>query len=217
MIMCEKCGAESEGGATCPRCGAALPAYRSAKALALASGIIGTVCGLAASVELIVDFARSGHFGWSLVGLASSALGWILIGFPMLTYRKPGLFLPVMGAAALAYLWALDALTGASGWFLPLALPIALSAMASGTLSTLLCLKASRRGPNIGAFALFGCVLACLAVDAITSLHSSGAMSLTWSAIVAAAALPVAFLLLGLQARLRQPVPQPSLANSSSK
>lgn len=208
MILCKKCGAEAEGGSTCPRCGAALPADRSAKPLALASGIIGAVCGLSASIGLLVDYSANGAFGWSLVGLASSALGWILIGFPMLCYRKPALFLPVMGAAALAYLWVLDAVTGGPSWFFPLGLPIALATMASGALSALLSVKARRRGPNIGAFILLGCGLACLALDGILSHHFRGAVSITWSAIVAAAALPVAFLLLGIQARLRLPVPE---------
>jgi hypothetical protein len=204
MILCTKCGAESEGGATCPRCGAALPADRSAKPLALASGIIGAGCGLSALIDLIVDYAQGGAFGWSLIGLASSALAWILVGFPMLSYRKPGLYLPIMGGAVLAYLWILDALTGASGWFLSLALPIALAAMASGALSALLCVKAKQRGPNIGAFVLIGCTVACLAIDGILSLHYRGVLSLTWSAIVAVSALPVAFLLFGIQGRLRQ-------------
>jgi hypothetical protein len=219
MIICRNCGAESEGGATCPRCGASLPADRSAKALAIASGVIGALCGIAASVDLIVDYARDGSFEWSYIGLASSALAWLLIGFPMLSYRRPGIFLPVMGAAILAYLWVLDELTGASGWFLSLALPIALSAMASGALTSLLCLKARRRGPNIGAFVLVGCALACLAVEGILSLRLRGAISFTWSAMVAVAALPLAFLLLGIQARLRQPgsaqEPEAPLAKSS--
>jgi hypothetical protein len=217
MIICADCGAEAEGGSTCPRCGAALPADRSAKALAFASAIIGAACGLAASVDLIADYARNGAFGWSLIGLASSALGWILIGFPMLVYRRPAIFLPAMGAAVIAYLWILDALTGGSGWFLPLALPIALASMVSGGLAALLCVKARRRGPNIGAFILFGSTLACVAIDAILSLHFRGEPILTWSGIVAVSALPVAFLLLGIQQRLRQPEAQPSLANSSIK
>jgi hypothetical protein len=204
MIVCMKCGAEAEGGSTCPRCGADLPADRSAKALNLASGIIGAACGFIASIGLIADYSRNGAFGWSLIGLASSVAAWVLIGFPMLTYRKPGLFLPVMGAAALAYLWVLDWLTGASGWFFFIALPIAVAAMVSGALSALLCVKAKRRGPNIAAFILFGCTLACVAVDAVLSLHFRSALSLTWSAIVVVAALPVAFLLLGIQGRLRQ-------------
>jgi hypothetical protein len=199
MIICSHCGAEGAGGTTCPRCGLALPADRSA------SGIIGLACGLAATAGLVLDYARHGSLGWSLVGLASSAIAWILIGFPMLTYRRPAIFLPVMAAGSLAYLWGLDALAGGSGWFLPLGLPLALSAMASGALSAVLSVKARRRGPNIGAFILFGCTLACLAVEGILSLHARGELSLTWSAIVAVAALPLAFLLLGIQGRLRQP------------
>jgi hypothetical protein len=205
MIICSECGAEADGGTTCPRCGAALPADRRDKPLALASAILGAGCGLAASVDLIVDYATNGALGWSLIGAASSAIAWILIGFPMLVYRRPRLFLPVMGAASILYLWSLDELTGASGWFLSLALPIGLAAMASGALSTLLCLRAKRRGPNIAAFVLFGSALACLFVDGILSLYSRGDLSFSWSAVVAASALPVGFLLLGIQQRLRQP------------
>lgn len=205
MIICEKCGAEAEGGRSCPRCGAALPADRSAKALARASAIIGAGCALGAAVDLVIDYARGGSLSWSLIGLASSAAAWLLIGFPMLTYRRPALFLPVMGAAVLAYLWILDGLTGGGGWFVSLALPLALATMASGALSTLLCVRARRRGPNVGAFVLFGCTLACLLIDGILTLRFGGRADLSWSLIVAASALPVAFLLLGIQHRLRQP------------
>ena len=213
MIICEACGAAAEGGPTCPRCGVALPADRWAKSLGLASLIIGACCAVAAAVGLIVDLAIDRGLGWSLIGVASSTLGWLLVGFPMLAYRRPGLFLPVMGLASLAYLWVLDRLTGATGWFLSLALPIGLSAIAAGTLTALLCLKARRRGPNIAAYILFGATLACLAVEGILSAHFRAALSFTWSAIVAASALPVALLLLGIQKRLRPS--QRTLANSS--
>jgi hypothetical protein len=203
MIVCAYCGAEAEGGDTCPRCGNALPADRSAKALAFTSGLIGAACGLGASIGMIVDYARHGAFGWSLIGLASCVQGWILIGFPMLTYLKPALFLPVMGVASLAYLRVLEALTGGS-WFLPLALPLSLAAFASASLSVFLCLRARQRGPNVAAFILLGCTLACIAVENVLSLHFEGAWSFTWSAIVAASALPTALLLLGIQRRIRQ-------------
>ena len=204
MINCEKCGAEAEGGATCPRCGAALPADRSAKPLALASNIIGAACGFAAMVEMAVDLAQNGALGWSLIGLASSTLAWLLVGFPMRYYRRPALFLPIMGVAVLAYLWMLDALAGDPGWFFPLALPIALSTMASGALSTVLSVRAKQRGPNIGAFVLFGCTLTCLAIETTLSLRFDEVLRLSWSLIVAAGTLPTAFLLLGIQGRLRQ-------------
>jgi hypothetical protein len=203
MIYCTSCGAEAEGGDTCPRCGSPLPADRSAKSLALASGIIGAACGLGASVQMIVDYAQQGAFGWSLVSLASCVLAWLLIGFPMLVYRRPAVFLPAMGVSILAYLRVLERLTGGS-WFLALALPISLAAMASASLSVLLCLRARQRGPNIASFILVGVTLACLVVENILSQHFQGAWSFTWSGIVAASALPTALLLLGIQKRLRQ-------------
>jgi len=213
MTICEKCGAEAIGGSpNCPRCGVPLPPGRSARALALASLIIGAACALGAAIEMLVDYAGDGSFGFSLIGLASSAAGWLLIGFPMLTYRRPALFLPVMTATAVAYLWSLERLTGGSGWFLSLALPIALAVMAAGGLTALACLRASRRGPNIAALILLGCTVACAAIESILSLNARGSLEFGWSAIVAAAALPTALLLLGINHRLRQrsPVPEGS-------
>jgi hypothetical protein len=206
MIVCAYCGAEAEGGDDCPRCGKALPANRSAKALALASILFGVACGLGASVEMIVDYTGHKEFGWSLIGLASSVVAWILVGFPMLTYRKPSLFLPVMGVSILAYLRILERLTGGS-WFLSLALPISIAAFASASFSVFLCLRARKHGPNIASFILFGCTLACLAVENILSLHFRGACSFGWSGIVAASALPTAVLLLGIQRRIRPAKP----------
>jgi hypothetical protein len=202
MTTCMSCGAVAEGGSTCPRCGADLPEDRSSKSLALASGIIGAVCGLGTSAQLIVDYAQHGAFGWSLVSLASCAVAWLLIGFPMLTYRRPALFLPVMGASSIVYLWVLEKLTGGL-WFMSLALPISLAAMAAASVTTLLCLRAKRRGPNLGSFILIGGTLVCIAIENILSIHFRGVWSFTWSGIVAASALPTALLLLGIQRRLR--------------
>ena len=202
MIVCANCGAEVEGRDACPRCGAPVSPERTAKALALASGLIGAAFGLGAAAGMIVDFAGHGTLGWSLVGLTSSVEAWLLIGFPMLEYRRPRLFLPIMGLSAIAYLWLLELLAGGS-WFLPIALPIALASVAAAALSVFLCAKAPSRGPNIAAFVLIGGTIVCLAVENVLSLDFSGRWSFTWSAIVAVSVLPTALLLLGIQKRVR--------------
>lgn len=202
MTACANCGTEVEGGDACPRCGTPLPMGSSARALAFTSGLIGTVLGLGASIEMIADYAAHGSFGWSLIGLASSVEAWILIGMPMLAFRKPALFLALMGASALAYLKLLEALAGGS-WFLPLALPIALAAFASAALTVFLCRRARRLGPNVAAFILLGGTIASFAVEGDLSLFLAGRLAFSWSAIVAASALPTALLLLGIQGRAR--------------
>jgi hypothetical protein len=155
---------------------------------------------------MIVDYAARGGFGWSLIGLASSVEAWILVGFPMIAFRGPALFLSVMGASVLAYLKLLEALTGGA-WFLGLALPMAIAVFASASLAVFLCRKARQLGPNVAAFILLGGTLACVAVENVLSLHFAGGWSFTWSAIVAASALPTALLLLGIQARVRPAKP----------
>lgn len=202
MISCAKCGAQIEGETTCPRCGEKLSPDRAARGLAIASDIIGAACGLSAGIQLVIDYAQNGRFGWSLIGLASCAVAWILIGFPLLAFRRPAVFLPIMAFSALAYLWILQVLTGGS-WFLPIGLPIGLAVIASSILPVILSIKAKQRGPNIAAFILEGGTIACLAVENVLSLHGQGGCSVTWSGIVAVAALPTAFLLLGIQRRLR--------------
>jgi hypothetical protein len=202
MTTCTKCGAQAEGGSTCPRCGTLLPWDHSAKALAFASKIIAAACALFSAAAFALDYSRNGRFGWSLIALASAVLAWLLVGFPMLAFRKPALFLPVMGASALVYLLIIEKLSGGS-WFLSLALPIALTAVVAAALPVFLSIKANRRGPNIGAFILFGGTIACLGIENVLSLHYRGSWSFTWSAIVAVAALSLAFLLLGIQSRLR--------------
>ncbi len=207
MTLCEKCGAEAVGGSpNCPRCGSPLPADRSARGLAIASMIIGAACALSAFIQLLI-YSGDGRFDFSLISLISSAAFWILVGFPMLSYRRPALFLPVMGATIVGYLWALERLTGASGWFLSTALPIALAAMAAGGLTALACVRARRRGPNIAAFILIGCTATCAAIELILSLGPGEPRAAGWSAIVAAAALPTALLLLGVHHRLRRREP----------
>jgi hypothetical protein len=208
MTICEKCGAEAVGGSPdCPRCGARLPADRAARGLAVASMVIGAACAISAFTQLLIDYASDRRYDSSLVSLISAIAFWLLVGFPMLSYRRPALFLPVMAATIVAYLWALERLTGGSGWFLSIALPIALAAMAAGGLTALACVKARRRGPNIASFILIGCTAVCAAIELILSLGSGGSPVVGWSAIVAAAALPTAFLLLGLHHRLRRREP----------
>jgi len=173
--------------------------------LAIASLVIGIACALGAVVNMIIDYALHGFLGaMSLINLASSAAGWMLIGYPMLSYRRPALFLPVMAAVAVAYLWALERLTGGGGWFLSLALPISVSGIAIGALTAWACWRAKRHGPNIAALILLGGTAACMAIESILSLGSSGALRLGWSAIVAVAAVPTAVLLFSLNARLRR-------------
>jgi hypothetical protein len=206
MTTCAKCGAEAVGGSpNCPRCGAPLPSDRSARGLAVASLVIGTACALGVVVNMIVDYALHGFIGTiSLINLASSAAGWLLIGFPMLSYRRPAVFLPVMAAVAVAYLWVLERLTGGSGWFLSLALPISASGIVVGALTAWACWRAKRHGPNIAALILLGCTVVCMSIESILSLSASGALRLGWSAIVAAAAIPTAVLLFSLNGRLRR-------------
>jgi hypothetical protein len=203
MTVCVNCGSEIEAGDDCPRCGAPVSEERKGKALAFASAIVGAVFGIAAAVCMIVDLAGDGKLGWSVVGLASSVEAWLLVGLPLLAYRRPALLLLAMGVSSLAYLKTLESLVGGS-WFLPVALPIAVAALASGSLSVFLCLRASKRGPNVAAFILFGGALACLAVENVLSLNSAGTWSFTWSGIVLVSALPTAVLLLGIQKRIRQ-------------
>jgi len=207
MTVCPRCGAEVEVGDACPRCEAPIPPERTARSLAVAARLTGAAFGLAAAVLMIVDITHNGTLGWSLVGLISGAEAWLLIGFPMLAHDKPRLFLPIMGVSAIAYLWGLERLTAGS-WFLSLALPLAVAAFATAALSTALCLKARTRGPNIAAFILLGCTLACGAVENVLSLGRGGHCSFTWSAIVAAVTLPTALLLLGIQARVRSARPR---------
>jgi hypothetical protein len=183
--------------------GVRLPADREPRGLALASLIIGMVCVGGSATCALIDFVLDGAATWSVIVAVSALLGWILIGFPMACYRRPGIFLPVMAAAIFAYLRGLEQLTGGD-WFLPLALPIYIASLASAALAAFLSIRARRRGPNIGAFVLFGGTLACLAIENILSLSRRGAWSFTWSAIVAVSALSVALLLLGIQSRLRQ-------------
>jgi len=208
MTICGNCGAEAVGGSSnCPRCGTPLPADRSARGLGIASLAIGAVCAISAFTQALIDYSGDGRFDFSLVSLISSIAFWLLVGFPMLSYRRPALFLPVMAATIVAYLWGLERLTGGSRWFLPIALPIALAAMAAGGLTALACIKARRRGPNIAAFILIGCSVICTAIELILSLGSGGSPVAGWSAIVAAAALPTALLLLGIHHRLRRRQP----------
>jgi hypothetical protein len=172
------------------------------KGLAFASKTIGAGCAFFALLAFIIDYAYDSRLDWALIALASSILAWLLVGFPMLVFHRPAVFLPVMGAAALAYLRIIERLLGGD-WFLSLALPLSLTAILTAALPVFLSIKAKRKGPNIGAFILFGGAIACLGIENILSFHYKGSWSFTWSAIAAFAALSLAFLLLGVQNRLR--------------
>jgi hypothetical protein len=177
--------------------------------LAAASFVIAALCVSGSLALLVIDYIGDGVFGFSILAVVSAVALWLVVGFPMLEHKKPIVFLPVMAVTSIAYLWAIERLTGGSGWFLSLALPIALAAIALFGLTVFICHRSTRQGPNIAAIVILGCTAVCVVVDNVISLNDVGTLRLGWSAIVAAAAVPTAILFFGLEMRLRSRWPGP--------
>ena len=209
MSNCEICGAMLEGGATCPRCGAELPADRSAKALSQGFPRHRRHPRSRRRIRPRLRAARGMEgCGWSLIGLASARrCAGSSSASPCSSIGSPALFLPIMGAAILAYLWApRQPHRGLRAGSSPSPCPSALAAHGLGRPCDLAVPQGEAPGPERrGLHPRFGAPWPASPSRACSRCTFRGYSRSPGRAIVAASALPVALLLLGIQHRLRQP------------
>ena len=162
-----------------------------------------TVCSLiAAIVVMAIDLLFDRRLSWSLFPIASFSYLWLLVCIPVILIGHPWRIFAVLGPSSLLFLFLLDTFDGRLEWFLQLGLPLGLliegAVVACGTLVN----AAKRKGTNVIAIILTGAVLVCVGVDIVLNLALYHVLSVSWSAIVVIAGIPLAGFLFFMHYRI---------------
>ena len=163
---------------------------------------------VSAGLLLVID-AFLGTLGWSLIAALSIALYWVIGVFPFTRWPKRSNAVKIVTTliAILIYLAALNfTLSSALTWFIPVALPIWLTAIV--TLGILLFILAKRRvrSVTIGELvlaALFIVFLTLTVFDLLLTHYLKDLWALRWASALLVGSLVVLFLLLALNLSIR--------------
>jgi hypothetical protein len=227
MAICPNCGVElGDEASACPLCRAVLPrggGDRPARDatypdMALDEDFQGlsprdrkkiflevfSICSMIAvfvllAVNLLLDRAIS----WSSYPLASIALAWLGVCIPLILEKRPWLVFAVLGPALLGFVLLLDVLDGNGlSWFLLAGGPITLLTEGVVVGLTAIVAASKRKGLNVFALLLLGVAVLCLGIEAAINLNIFKRFQISWSAVVATAAVPVAGFLFYLHYRI---------------
>lgn len=222
MIICVNCGVELEDGLTiCPLCGknpvnnnaqGQIPQNYPSEIIRLhkkenrrhlweLSGII-TFSGIA--VCTIIELLVSKGWRWSQFSDVSILTAWIILTLFLFAYKRiliiiPGLMITILGA-----LLAYDLITPGTKWFVPVGLPLTISAFMAGGIIVILYRAANFKGFNIIAVSLMVLSGFCIISEIIFDKYLNGSVDLHWSLIVAISALPVALIFFFYHYRLKK-------------
>ncbi|MFA5698923.1 MAG: RING finger protein [Sphaerochaeta sp.] len=164
--------------------------------------------GVSGFLLLVID-ASLGALNWSLITTLSIALFWVIGVFPFTPWPKRGVGVKITTTliAILGYLAALNfILSSALTWFIPVALPIWLTAIV--TLGILLFILAKRRvrSVTIGEVVLstlFIVFITLTVFDLLLTHYLKGLWALRWASALLVGSLVVLFLLLALNLSIR--------------
>jgi hypothetical protein len=232
MALCPNCGVElGESAAVCPLCRAPLPgspAVGEAQAPAQASGYPGSAMDpedfegfsdaekkkvfvevfsisslIASFVIAAVDLLLNRALTWSVFPLVSLGMLWLSVCIPFILEGRPWLVFAALGPALALFVFSIDLLDGGGiGWFPRIGGPIValtegivIGAVAWGGAS-------KRKGLNIIAMSILAGAVFCTGVEITLNLALRGRFSITWSAVVATAAVPVSGFLFYLHYRI---------------
>ncbi len=222
MIICVNCGVELDDGLKiCPLCGQnpgnngkqehlsenypsdiiRLHKKENKRHLWELSGII-AFSGIA--VCTIVDLLISKGLRWSLISDVSILTTWIILTLFLYAFKRtlviiPGLLVTVLGA-----LFAYDLIISGMKWFLPVGLPLTISAFIATGAIVILYQVANFKGFNIIAAGLIVLAGFCILTEIILDKYLKGFVNLRWSLIAAISVLPVALIFFFYHYRLKK-------------
>jgi hypothetical protein len=231
MLLCPNCGVElADSSRSCPLCRTVLhpsslpsaarsaedPSTYPAKAqdpedfealsadekLKIFIEIYSVCSGIACFVVLAVELMLSKRIWWSAYPVVSVGFAWVLVCVPIILRRRPWLIVAILAPTAAAFVLAIDFLTSGVSWFLPVGLPIVLVIEATALACVTLSVASKRKGLNIIALGLSGVAVICVGIETVLSLNYAHRFMVSWSAVVATAALPIAGLLFYLHYRI---------------
>ncbi len=228
MSICRNCGVEvDEGLNACPLCRAPLghagaaeqprveqgpqvedsPPVKAQPSGALRRWLLEAVtllAGAGAFGVFAADFAYDMVLKWSLYPLAAIGFLWMSSLAGILLHGRPVAWAACQTVALLLFLYGLDAVTGGPSWFVSLALPCVVLAVALAA-AVVGATRGRLRTPlPATALSLMGAGLYLVGLEQILDRYASRELSPGWSLVALACILPVALVLLFLHRWLRQ-------------
>lgn len=212
MSYCVNCGVELESGAkACPLCntevwnpreqaarqerGGTRPAAQTA--FPREKGQVETVkrkdLGILLSMVILASVATCGILNlfvfkrvpWSLAVIGACVILWVFM-IPAVIYTRQPVYVSLLldGGAVALYLYMLTYLSGSSGWFFGLGLPI--TALVTALVETVtLCIRKLPRSFLTVALYLFTALgLLCLGLELLIRRYLDAELRLSWSAVV---------------------------------
>lgn len=202
MSYCVNCGVElMRSERKCPLCGVevlnplepggvpgdeAFPRVREPVESAFDRGLWIKIVSIALALPAAVCFASNVVFHsseyWSLYVIGALVVAWTFCVTPFLFRRYfPLIWIVANTGVSLGYLYLLEYLSGAGGWFLPLALPIVLGvAFLSFVIIALIHLKVLRQLFTASAVFLAIGLLSVL-VEISVNMYTGGEFRMAWS------------------------------------
>ncbi len=217
MSICKNCGVDlGEGNEKCPLCE---PSERQEKRVASPADLFRVsriqnkrhmyeITMLLLISGVIITIAIDAVFGkgmsWSLATTTSIGYLIAMVSGTYLLRQRPYLMIAVTAAATLVFLWLLDHFTGANGWFMTVACPMAVSA-ALLTASVIFLNSLSRyRGLNLLATILVALALFTIITEFLIDRLLTSVFTPQWSVVTAASLFIIAMIFIFIHYRLKR-------------
>ena len=225
MSYCVNCGVELEQGVKeCPLCNTPVINPRELEKIMqegsfpTKKGQVETVkrkdMGILITVMVLATAFTCGMLNalvfsvnlWSLPVIGVCAVFWVLL-IPFVIYTRLPIYLTILmdGAAVGAYLYLLTFLTKSDRWFLGLGAPITILITVVAELVTVCFCKLPKSFLTGALYCVSSVAVVCVGIEILIDLYVSGAIALSWSAVVLTVCfiLDVTFVTMLCHSRLR--------------
>jgi hypothetical protein len=222
MTICAHCGVELDKGMKiCPLCGldaetneeqdfvsdnypSNIIKLRKKEKKRFLWELSAVIAFSAIAVCTLVDLLVSKGLKWSLYSDIPISAIWIILTVFRFTHKKMILVFPLVLCTILAALFLIDMISMDKQWFIPVGLPITLSAFLAVGIVMALFRTARLKGLNIIALALVVLSGFCVLLEITLDAYLNGAVHLRWSLIAAISVIPVALVFLFYHYRLQK-------------
>ncbi len=122
---------------------------------------------------------------WSLAVIGACAVLWVVM-IPAVIYTKQSAYISLLldGAVVAVYLYMLTFMTGGSGWFWGLGLPIAVLVTAMTEVLTLCIRRLPKSFLTVALYLFTAAGVLCVGLEILIDRYIDGEISIRWSAVV---------------------------------
>jgi hypothetical protein len=152
------------------------------------------------AVCTIVDLVIGEGIKWSLFADVSLISAWLFLTFILLKIRNVWILVTGLSATALLF----DLISPGANWFIPVGLPITLSAVFFACLVIILYRYARFKGFNILAIIFLSAAGFCILTEIILDKYMRGFVDAHWSLLAAVSILPIALVLFYVHYRMKK-------------